>query len=139
MKMPLTFSDDYNAVNANAVVKIPLGEGPEFPISFIIDTGCPFTFISVSSLQHLALSQHVKNKKYKTLSWGNKNIKLLSLGAAELAMFNSNQKVVSLKVKTLFLARLDQIPESIMGIDFLRASGVKLILDAKNNRAHIEK
>lgn len=139
MKIPLTFADDYNAVNANAVVKILIDKRPEFPISFILDTGCPFTFISVPLLQYWAISQYVKVKKYKTLSWGSKRIKLLLLGKAELVMFDANKRIVSLKAKTLFLARLNQIPESIMGINFLRSSGVKLILDAKNNRAHFEK
>ena len=138
MKIPLLFSK-YDTVNANAVVKVMIGERKEISVSFIIDTGCPFTFISLIPTEYNALSRSVGTKKYETLKWGNKQIKLLSLGGAEFTMQDKNGKTTIIKLKQLFLARIEEIPESVLGIDFLRNSGVRLFLDPKNDYAHFEK
>jgi len=144
VRIPLKFDGDRENIYINAGIVIPGKPGP-FPVSFIVDTGSPVTFIDEfysSKFRVFAKNLPLGSPIYM----GGTKVDLYKLSAVEMIFRDEKDKPIAINFEDMSVAKTAwtrkearYVGESILGMNFLKNTKSSLFVDPSNALAYMEK
>ena len=139
MKIPLIRGNQLGAERYVAAFSIKgIKTVPQLNVEAIIDTGCPFTFLSIDTLRRSRLP-YSKLPVFKVVKLTNIGIELRDLGEVEFYFLDKNNAVQ--KIAHKLYVGVPQVPggqlnvrlPSFLGKDFMDANRLGIIFDKDGN------
>ena len=91
-KIPLFSGKSLGFIRDMVTFSVKYGNLPNFFCKAIVDTGCPFTIISESSIKRTRIPYNTKPSKYN-VELGSINLELKELGICELYFRDENGEI----------------------------------------------
>lgn len=137
IKIPLFNSKSLGFDRDMVVFSINYGSLPPFFAKAIIDTGCPFTIISESTIKKTRIPYSTKETKY-IVQLGNISLELKELGLCDLIFKDENNNPVKFKQEVFIgipnmKGYLAQELPSFLGKDFLNNNSLSIINRKEGN------